>query len=112
MTDSTMLRDNYPSYVGVPPFEYRFATDNPRVGLWPRHGRLVNAEPEMRCEDFIDSGIYYKHLSQNDSPDKDHQPLIIDLVDINDPTHLLNREMYDLEIHIRSGKVNQAKGIK
>ena len=76
-----------------------------------RHGQLVNAEPEMTCEDFINSGIYYKHFSQNDSPDKDHQPLIIDLVDKNDPNRLINREMYDLGIHIRSGEKNEPPGV-
>ena len=36
ITDGNMLRDNYPSYQGIPPYEFRFAADNPRVGLWPR----------------------------------------------------------------------------
>lgn len=65
----------------------------------------------MRCDDFIGSGIYYKHLTDHASPAKDHQPLIIDLVDINDPGHLLSREMYDLEIHIRTGELNEAPGV-
>ena len=33
------LLQNYPIIDMVPPFEFRFASDNPRVGLWPRHGK-------------------------------------------------------------------------
>ena len=76
------MSENYPSVVGSPPFEYRFAADNPRVGLWPRHGELVNANNDMTCEDFINSGIFSRHTTATDAPNRDHQPLIIDLVDI------------------------------
>ena len=81
IANQKQLADNYPSVIGTPPFEHRFAADNPRVGLWPRHGELVNANSDMTCEDFIDSGIYYKHTTPNGSPNRDFQPLIIDLLD-------------------------------
>ena len=81
ISNQKQLADNYPSVIGTPPFEHRFAADNPRVGLWPRHGELVNANSDMTCEDFIDSGIYYKHTTPNGSPNRDFQPLIIDLLD-------------------------------
>lgn len=57
---------------------------------------------DMTCENFINSGIYYRHTTATGSPNRDHQPIIIDLVD-KTSGELVDREMYDLQIFIRSG---------
>ena len=104
------LLQNYPIIDMVPPFEFRFASDNPRVGLWPRHGKLMNAEPDMTCDEFVNSGVYYEHQNPNNSPNYDHQPLIVDLVD-NQTGELFEREIFDLQVHIRPGEPNRKPGV-
>ena len=66
-----MLGEVYPIFEGSPPFDRRFLSDNPKIGMWPKYGKLVFAPVRSTCDDFVNSGIFYRHSGVTGTPDKD-----------------------------------------
>lgn len=104
-----LLGEVYPIFEGSPPFDRRFLSDNPKIGMWPKYGKLVFAPVRSTCDDFVNSGIFYRHSGVTGTPDKDHQPLLIEIEDKSG--FVREREWFDLQINIRAAPKNEPPNV-
>ena len=66
------------------------------VGL-PRYGRLLNDPSQgsmVPCIEFLNAGMRYQHTSETNSPNRDHIPMVVELLDNNG--NLINQEYFQV----------------
>ena len=73
------------------------ATLDGSAGL-PRYGRLVN-DPSLGslvpCMEFLNAGMRYQHTSVTNSPNRDHIPMVVELLDREG--NLVNQEYFQVK---------------
>ncbi|XP_048388259.1 FRAS1-related extracellular matrix protein 2-like isoform X1 [Stegostoma tigrinum] len=89
----------------------RLATLSGAGGL-PRYGRLVDERQGggggqlLDCQEFLDSGVRYRHMAATGSPNRDYIPAVVELH--NAEGQLLKQEYFQIVVRIRGGADNTA----
>ena len=63
----------------------------------PRYGRLLNDPSQgstMPCMEFLNAGVQYQHTSLTNSPNRDHIPMVVELLDRDG--NLINQEYFQV----------------
>jgi len=64
----------------------------------PRYGRLLNDPSQgstMPCMEFLSAGVRYQHTSVTNSPNRDHIPMVVELLDRDG--NLINQEYFQVK---------------
>ena len=75
----------------------------PRTAGLPRYGRLLNDPSQgsaMSCMEFLNAGVRYQHTSTTNSPNRDHIPMVVELLDVDG--NLVNQEYFQVMIKLKS----------
>nr|CAB3247089.1 FRAS1-related extracellular matrix protein 2 [Phallusia mammillata] len=82
------------------------ATLSGSAGL-PRYGNLINDPSQgsmMPCEDFLNAGVRYQHTTTTSSPNRDHIPMVVELLDADG--NLIKQEYFQVTVKIVNGIEN------
>uniref|UniRef100_H2YPT7 Calx-beta domain-containing protein n=1 Tax=Ciona savignyi TaxID=51511 RepID=H2YPT7_CIOSA len=73
----------------------------------PRYGHLLNDPSNgvmMSCTEFLSSGVRYKHTATTNSPNRDHIPMVVELLDSEG--NVIKQEYFQVTVKIVEGLEN------
>ncbi|XP_071087584.1 FRAS1-related extracellular matrix protein 2-like [Haliotis cracherodii] len=73
----------------------------------PRYGVVMNDTTRLQmvdCDEFLEMGVRYQHTAENNSPDRDFIPLVVELMDLDG--NLDKQEYFQVMARIQGGLEN------
>ncbi|KFM81379.1 Extracellular matrix protein 3, partial [Stegodyphus mimosarum] len=75
----------------------------------PSYGELINDSSDglmQDCDALLKSDIRYQHTSQNETPNRDYIPMVVELSDTDG--NLIKQEYFQMMVRIKEGEENTA----
>lgn len=74
----------------------------------PRYGIVMNDSSILEmvdCDEFLNMGVRYRHTAETNSPNRDHIPLVVEIMDFSG--RMLKQEYFQTLVRIKEGKKNE-----